>query len=72
MNYHYNCPEHKKVRIIIDSDAKNEADDQFAIVHAMLTPKFKIAGIIAAHFGNFHSENSMEAQPTRLVEWNSI
>ena len=59
MNYHYNCPEHKKVRIIIDSDAKNEADDQFAIVHAMLTPKFKIAGIIAAHFGNFHSENSM-------------
>ena len=25
-------------RVIIDTDAKNEADDQFAIVHALLSP----------------------------------
>lgn len=58
--YHYSCPTDKQVRIIIDSDAKNEADDQFAIVHALLTPKFQVKGVIAAHFGNFHSQHSME------------
>ena len=25
-------------RVIINTDAKNEADDQFAIVHALLSP----------------------------------
>lgn len=58
--YHYQCPEYKKVRVIIDSDAKNEADDQFAIVHALLTPKFVVKGLIGAHFGKFHSEHSMQ------------
>ena len=59
MKYGYHCPENKKVRVIINSDAKNEADDQFAIVHALLTQKFIVKGIIAAHFGNLHSEHSM-------------
>lgn len=59
MNYHYHVPEDKKVRVIIDTDAKNEADDPYAIVHALLTPKFDVRGIIAAHFGNFHSRHSM-------------
>ncbi|MEG0452110.1 MAG: nucleoside hydrolase [Coprobacillus sp.] len=39
-----------KIRIIICSDAKNEADDQYAIVHALLTKKFDIKGIVAVHF----------------------
>lgn len=38
-------------RVIIDTDAKNEADDQFAIVHALLSPSFDLRGIIPAHFG---------------------
>lgn len=59
MKYHYHCPENKKIRVIINSDAKNEADDQFAIVHALLTQKFIVKGIIGAHFGNFHSVHSM-------------
>ena len=44
----YQClvPETKRVRLIVNSDAKNEADDQFAIVHALLTPKFDIKGLI--------------------------
>ena len=50
MNYQFQCPEQKKVRLIVDTDAKNEADDQFAIVHQILTPKFDIKGFIAAHF----------------------
>lgn len=51
-----NIPTNKKIRLIINSDAKNEADDQFAIAHALLSEKFIIRGIIAAHFGR---ENSM-------------
>lgn len=46
-------------RLIIDSDAKNEADDQFAIVHALLSPSLDIAGIIPAHFGDARSPHSM-------------
>lgn len=39
-----------KIRVIICSDAKNEADDQYALVHAMLTKKFIIKGLVAGHF----------------------
>lgn len=44
--YQYLVPETKRVRLIVNSDAKNEADDQFTIVHALLTPKFDIKGLI--------------------------
>ena len=47
-------------RVIIDTDAKNEADDQFAIVHALLTPTFDLRGIVPAHFGTDRSTRSME------------
>jgi hypothetical protein len=30
--------------VIIDTDAKNEADDQFAIVHALLSPSLDVRG----------------------------
>ncbi len=43
-------PLHKQVRVIISSDVANEADDQFAIVHQLLTPMFDVGGVIAAHF----------------------
>lgn len=45
----YEVPRNKQVRIIIDTDAYAEGDDQYAIVHALLTPKFHICGIVAAH-----------------------
>jgi purine nucleosidase len=47
-------------RVIINTDAKNEADDQFAIVHALLSPTLDTRGLIAAHFGNRRSQRSME------------
>lgn len=43
-------PMHKQLRIIISSDVGNEADDQFAIVHQLLTPMFDVRGVVAAHF----------------------
>ena len=46
-------------RVIVNTDAKNEADDQFAIVHALLTPMFDVRGLIAAHYGSLRSQRSM-------------
>ncbi|SDD94633.1 nucleoside hydrolase [Auraticoccus monumenti] len=51
---------HRRRRIIIDTDAKNEADDQFAIVHALLSPTLDVRGLVAAHFGTERSDRSME------------
>jgi len=55
----FNIPNQKKNRVIINTDAKNEVDDQYAIVQALLTESFDISGIIAAHFGHHKSEHSM-------------
>lgn len=60
MGLRYSVPKKKKIRLIINTDAKNEADDQYAIVHALLTPKFDIKHICAAHFGLWRTEESME------------
>ena len=43
-------PEKKRIRMIVDTDCKNEADDQFALAHHLMTPMFDVKGIIAAHF----------------------
>ncbi len=44
--YPITYPPEKLNRVIINTDAKNEADDQFAIVHALLTPSFELHGFI--------------------------
>ena len=56
----FNVPAEKKIRVIIDTDAKNEVDDQFAIVQAVLSESFDMRGIIAAHFGEEKSKQSMQ------------
>lgn len=56
----FNIPKEKKVRVILDTDAKNEVDDQFAIVQAVLSESFDLKGVIAAHFGVSKSEHSMQ------------
>ena len=53
-------PPNKLTRVIINTDAKNEADDQYAIVQGLLTPSFELHGIIAAHFGSIKSKTSMQ------------
>lgn len=49
-DYAYTVPENKKVRVIIHTDCKNEADDQFAVAHHLMTPRFDVKGIAAGHF----------------------
>jgi len=55
-SYAFNVPEQKKIRMIVHSDCKNEADDQFAIVHQVMTPKFIVKGILGGHFNLFPRE----------------
>lgn len=50
----------KRLRVIIDTDAACEADDPFAIVHALLTPKFIVRGILAEQFGTVRNHDSTE------------
>lgn len=57
--FDFTVPAIKKIRLIIDTDAKNEADDQYAIVHALLTQKFVVKGVIGAHFGTHRTTDSM-------------
>jgi len=40
----------KPRRVLIDTDAKNEIDDQFAIVQALIAPELKVEGITAAGY----------------------
>ena len=56
-------PPAARIRLIVDTDAKNEADDQYAIMHHLLTPIFDVQCITAAHFEQKAGYNgqSMEA-----------
>lgn len=52
-------PPSARRRVIVNTDAKNEADDQYAIVHALLSPTLDVRGVIPAHFGSARSSSSM-------------
>ena len=44
----FSAPEASKIRVIVDTDAKNEADDQYAIAHFLLSPTMDIRAVTAA------------------------
>ena len=48
--YQFTVPENKRVRVIISSDTACEADDPFAIAHALLSPRMEVKAVIAEHF----------------------
>ena len=51
-------PPNEKVRVVIDTDTYNEIDDQFAVVHALLSPEqLAVEGIYAAPFFNQRSSD---------------
>lgn len=47
----YNVTEDKIKRVIVDTDAACEADDPFAIAHALLSKKLDVKAILAEQFG---------------------
>ncbi|WP_027218960.1 hypothetical protein [Butyrivibrio fibrisolvens] len=63
MGFMYEVPDYKKLRVIVDTDAACEADDPFAIAHALISPKLMVKGIIAEHF---KEEGSMERSYTEI------
>ncbi len=52
MALQYEVPEDRKKRVIIDTDAACEADDPFAIAHALMSKKLIVKGILAEQFGS--------------------
>lgn len=50
MHLGFDVVDSKKIRVIIDTDAACEADDPFAIVQGLLSPKLIVKGIVAEHF----------------------
>lgn len=55
----FTVPDNRKIRVIIDTDAGCEADDQYAIAHALMSAKVEVTGLIAEHFG--HLPGSMQS-----------
>lgn len=50
MGLMFDVQDYKKIRVIIDTDAACEADDPYAIAHALMSPKLIVRGIVAEHF----------------------
>ena len=50
MPYRFTVPEAKRIRVILSTDTACEADDPFAIAHALLSPKLMVKAVIAEHF----------------------
>ncbi len=51
-------PPEKRVRMVLDTDTYNEIDDQFAVVHAILSPEqLNLEAIYAAPFHNNRSSD---------------
>ena len=68
MKTFYKVADSKKIRVIIDTDAACEADDQFAIAHALMTEKFIVRGIVSEHFAMDGSEQLSYDEIKRVLK----
>jgi len=57
----------KQVRVIIDTDADCEADDPFAIAHALISPKLVVKAIFAEHFNTESSTKRSYDEIQRIL-----
>ena len=70
--YEYQVPQKRKVRYIIHTDCKNEADDQYTVAHALMMDKLDVVGIIAGHFdmanyGRFPEKKTADASYDEIM-----
>ncbi|MCA9913692.1 MAG: nucleoside hydrolase [Anaerolineae bacterium] len=69
-------PRSGKLRMVLDTDTYNEVDDQFALVHALLSPdRLKVEAIYAAPFHNSRSsspEDGMERSYEEILRLLSL
>ena len=62
-------PRGERMRVVIDSDAKNEIDDQWAIALAILSPeRFAIEGFVGANFDNGDGGSDSTEKSAREIE----
>jgi len=71
-SYRFQVPQNKRIRLIVHTDCKNEADDQFALAHHLMTPKFMIKGIVAGHFEmnpqKYGAGNTVDASYDEIIK----
>lgn len=70
--YAFKVLEKKQARVLISADAKNEADDDFAIVHALLTPSFKIEGLLSAQYSRTAPYFGLDATETSTKSYEEM
>lgn len=71
--YKFKVPESKRVRYLVHTDCKNEADDQFTVAHILMTPKLEVKGLIGAHFNkNFQNIPDGKTAEASVDEINKI
>ncbi len=68
MKYRFTVPESKRVRVIVSTDAACEADDPFAIAHALLSPKLEVKAVVAEHFMGEGTMERSHAAAKHLLE----
>jgi hypothetical protein len=56
----------EKIRVISDTDAYCECDDQYCIAHLLMTPKFEMKAFIAEQFGTMTGTDSEQKSYTEL------
>ena len=66
MGLKFGVTDTKKLRVIVDTDAACEADDPFAIAHALMSPKLIVKGITAEHFNVEGWEKAFESSNTDI------
>ena len=73
-NYAFQVPEQKKIRYIVHTDCKNEADDQFTLAHILMTDKLDVRAVLAGHFdaGNYGRYPEHQTAQASLDEINLI
>lgn len=60
-------PTDKSIRVIADTDCSCECDDQFCIAHMLMTPRFDMRGMIAAHYAEPDSEQKSYEEIRRVM-----
>ena len=57
------------LKVVIDTDTYNEIDDQFALVHALLSPeRLNVEAIYAAPFHNERSDSPLDGMEKSYSE----
>jgi inosine-uridine nucleoside N-ribohydrolase len=59
-------PAEARRQVIVNTDAKE--DDQYAIVHAVLTPSFELHAIIPAHYGTRKTPVSLQESHDEAIK----